>query len=432
MTTSKLKELVGKRIDGDSELAAGLLMNLIRFPSVCGDEMGAVEYMKEALEDSGFEPVLVPMDPAIKHHPEYTAYTKEPPWEGRANLVTDYGGNGEGHSLILNAHLDVIPAGSWPEAFEPRRDGDVVVGRGAADDKGGVVAAFIAMKALAECEAPLRGRLSLHNVIDEETGGNGTLTLLSKGYTADAAIVAECTGNVICPANRGAVWFQLTTTGISTHMGEIDKGVSAIEKANQAIAILKDYERYLIDNFMDHPYFRDLEHRPIQLCIGMMRAGQWPSEVPDRCEVEGGIGFLPNKDIEEVKQEMRQWILDKGDDWLREHFELRFDKLHNAAFEVPAGHPFVRCVCAAAPQAGLSDDIQGWTVSCDARLYPRVAQMPVITLGPGKLVHAHSAHEQVRLSEIIKAAKLYAFTAMDWCGVHVLDVPWRQENQEQK
>ena len=417
MIISDLRKEIAKRISSMKEHAADVLMELIRFPSVCGEEMGAVNSMKEIIESAGLKPEIIPLNPAIKSHPEYTHYTEEPSWEGRGNLVTGYGGNGGGRSLIMNAHLDIVPAEGWPEAYEPKRDGDVIIGRGACDDKGGIVAGYLAMKALLDCGIKTAGRLSLHHVIDEETGGNGTLSLLYDGYTADAAVVAECTENVICPSNRGALWFQLTTTGISTHMGEIDNGISAIEKANQAIDILKEYERYLIENFMDHPYYRDLKHRPIQLCRGMIRAGEWPSMVPDRCDVEGGIGFLPNKNIDDVKKELREWIYDRGDDWLRKHFELRYDKLHNDAFEIPPDHPFVDCMCSAAREAGVPDRVQGWTVSCDARLFPRVAQMPVITLGPGKLVHAHSVNEQAALSEIVKTAEIYAFTAMEWCGV---------------
>ncbi|MCP4644343.1 MAG: M20/M25/M40 family metallo-hydrolase, partial [bacterium] len=173
----------------------------------------------------------------------------------------------------------------------------------------------------------------------------------------------------------------------------------------------------LVEHHMDHPYFRDLPHRPIQLCIGMMRGGEWPSRVPDRCEVEGGLGFLPNKDLEEVKAEMGEWIRERSDDWLRNHFELHFEKLHNAAFEVPPTHPFVQCVRGAAAHAQLSDEVKGWTVSCDARLFPHVANMPVVTVGPGELAHAHSSQEQVALGDVLQAAKLYAFAAMDWCGV---------------
>lgn len=417
MHTEELKRQVAGRLDDMKEAAAETLMDLIRFPSVCGEEMGAVNYMKLLMEESDFETEIVPLNPSIKSHPEYTRYTTEPSWEGRGNLVTGYGGEGTGRSLILNAHLDIVPAGEWADGYEPRREGDIITGRGACDDKGGVVAGYLAVRALADCGIRTSGRLSCHHVIDEETGGNGTLSLLHDGYTADAAIVGECTDNVLCPANRGAVWFQLTTTGIPTHMGEIDNGVSAVEKANQAIDILKQYERYLIENFMDHHYFRDMEHRPIQLCIGMIHAGVWPSMVPEMCEVEGGMGFLPNKDLFEVEEEMRRWITDRGDEWLRNHFDLRYDKLHNAAYEVPRDHPFVLAMQSAAPDAGLSADIRGWSVSCDARLFSRVAGMPAICAGPGKLRHAHSATEQVSLNDIIKTAKMYAFTAMDWCGV---------------
>jgi len=416
MLKSSIKNKISKNIDNLTENAADVLMELIRYKSVCGDEMGAVGCMKDVLEDAGFAPRIIPMNPEIKTHPEYTNYTKEPTWEDRGNLVTDYGGDGEGRSLILNAHLDVVPAEGWQEAYNPKREGNIIFGRGACDNKGGVVAGYLAMRALAECNVDLPGRLSLHHVIDEETGGNGTLSLLAGGYTADAAIVCEGTDNAIYPANRGALWFQLTVTGISTHMGEIDNGISALEKANQAIDILKDYEHYLIENFMDHPYFTGLKHRPIQLCIGMIKAGEWPSMVPERCEVEGGMGFLPNKDINDVKQEMRQWIIDRGDNWLREHFELRYDKLHNPAFEISPDHPFVTCIQGVAQEAGFPDTIKGWIVSCDARLYPRVADMPVVCAGPGTLSHAHSSIEQIQLSEIVRSAKLYAFTAIDWCG----------------
>jgi len=417
MSLNDLQTKVGERIEDLKEHAADVLMDIVKFPSVCGEEMGAVECMKDAIESSGFSPEIIPLDPAIKSHPEYSHYTNEPSWEGRGNLVTEYGGDGNGKSLILNAHLDVVPAEGWPEAYNPKRDGDIITGRGSCDDKGGVVAGYIAMKAMKDCSIETSGKLSLHHVIDEETGGNGTLSLLNGGYTADAAIVAECNDNVINPANRGALWFQLSTTGISTHMGEIDNGISAIEKANQAIDILKEYEKYLIDNFMDHHYFNGLPHRPIQLCIGMIQSGEWPSMVPDRCEVEGGIGFLPNKDIDDIKEELKQWIRERGDDWLKEHFDIRYDKLHNAAYEIPPDHPLVTCMRKVAPDAGISDHIEGWSVSCDARLFPRVAKMPVITLGPGKLVHAHSASEQVEMQEMLKTAKMYAFSAMEWCGV---------------
>jgi acetylornithine deacetylase len=417
MDEEALRKKVAARIEGLREDAARVLADLIRFPSVSGSESGAVSCMAERMREAGFLPKIVPLDPSIRSHPEYTRSVVEPPFEGRGNLVTEFGGGRGGKSLILNAHLDVVPAGGFESGFDPKREDDTIIGRGACDDKGGVVAGYLALRGLAECGVVPAGTLSCHHVIDEETGGNGTLSLLAGGYTADAAIVGECTDNALYAANRGAVWFQLTTTGVSAHMGEMDRGISAIDTAMEAIGILRQYERYLADTFGDHPYFRSLESSPVRLCIGMIHAGVWPSMVPDSCEVVGGIGFLPNKDIREVEREMREWILDRGGSWLANHFDIRYDKLHNAAYEVPEDHPFVQAVRNAAPQAGVNPAVGGWNVSCDARLFGRVAGIPAVCAGPGQLRHAHSSCERVELGEIVKAAKLYAFTAMDWCGI---------------
>ncbi|MBT4484129.1 MAG: hypothetical protein HOC71_10695, partial [Candidatus Latescibacteria bacterium] len=102
MIISDLRKEIAKRISSMKEHAADVLMELIRFPSVCGEEMGAVNSMKEIIESAGLKPEIIPLNPAIKSHPEYTHYTEEPSWEGRGNLVTGYGGNGGGRSLIMN------------------------------------------------------------------------------------------------------------------------------------------------------------------------------------------------------------------------------------------------------------------------------------------------------------------------------------------
>ncbi len=53
----------------------------------------------------------------------------------------------------------------------------------------------------------------------------------ARRVASSLGIVGECNDNAINPANRGALWFQLTTTGISTHMGEINNGISPIESS---------------------------------------------------------------------------------------------------------------------------------------------------------------------------------------------------------
>jgi len=232
---------------------------------------------------------------------------------------------------------------------------------------------------------------------------------------ADAVVVLEITDLAFCIANRGAVWFQLDVEGRPTHMGSITEGISAIEKANEVIAIWRGYERELIESAKTQSLFAEYE-RPTQLCVGMIAGGEWPSMVPARCHVEGGIGFLPDRSLAEVKGALADLIEGRGDAWLRSHYRLAFDKLHNDAFETPADDAFVASMGASVASAGLDATPKGWISSCDARLWRKVGGMPTVVFGPGTLKSAHSDNESVKIADIQTAARALVMTAIDWCG----------------
>ena len=107
-------------------------------------------------------------------------------------------GHGSGPSLMLNAHVDVVPPGdllSWEGAdpFSGRVTGDTVEGRGSCDMKAGLVASLWAVRGLTELKVPLRGDLVLATVVGEEDGGLGTYALLRRGWRADACVIPEPT-----------------------------------------------------------------------------------------------------------------------------------------------------------------------------------------------------------------------------------------------
>ena len=83
---------------------------------------------------------------------------------------------------------------------------------------------------------------------------------------------------------------------------------------------------------------------------------------------------------------------------------VTYDKLHNAAFDGDPDSPQMRNAIAAGKDAGIWKDgqeITGWTVSCDSRLFAfEYPGMPVLTSGAGMLQYAHSDAEQVKLSDI--------------------------------
>src|SRR5260221_13466805 len=153
-----------------------------------------------------------------------------PGWQGSGTPVVDFHG-----------HYDVVPA-QRREQFEPHLQLGRLYGRGTADMKGGLAAMIFAVRVLKELAVPLRGRVALCVVPDEETAGaRGSRRLAEMGLLgADgiAMLTAEPTSGVIWNANRGAVTLPITTRGKHAHVGLQHQGVNAFELMLVAAAAL--------------------------------------------------------------------------------------------------------------------------------------------------------------------------------------------------
>jgi len=398
-----------------ADQARALLLDLIRIPSTTGNEGPAAELVLDRCRQLGVQAEQVPVPADIKQDPDYTFADQELIYEGRGNIIAHRRGTGGGRSLIVQSHLDVVPAQDWAQAFDPVVDGDFVVGRGACDAKGQVVAILLALQALDDAGVRLRGEVQAQFVIEEEVGGNGALALIAQGYRADAALIMECTDLQIHPANRGAMWFRLRVTGKSVHMGRAHEGVNAIEKMAALFPALRQYERRIVAQSAGQPLFERYE-RPVQVNLGMIRAGDWPSTVPGEAVLEGGVGFLPNKRMAEVKRELREVIEGAADEWTRAHYELDFPKLHNDAYADDPNHPAVAALAQSCRELGIEAEVFGWNVSCDARLYHHRGKMPTIVFGAGRMSDAHAAGEKIDFRQVLQAAQGVALMCAKWCG----------------
>lgn len=121
-------------------------------------------------------------------------------------------------SLLLSGHVDVAPLepDNWKvtRPFTPLIQDGRLYGRGSADMKGGLAAAFWAVKLLKELSFEPAADLYFESVVDEEfAGGNGTLASRLKGYNADLAVYMEPSAMEICPAGLGAFLGDLRITG---------------------------------------------------------------------------------------------------------------------------------------------------------------------------------------------------------------------------
>jgi len=391
-----------------SEETADLLATLIAFQSTVGNEQPVQEYLARYAGKLGLDPRLVPIHPNIESDEDYTLVPGHKGYEGRTNVVITIPGTGGGKSIIVNSHVDVVPA---PKAlFERRIANGIVHGRGACDAKGNVVTILLALRALKEAGIRLRGDVIASFVIEEEAGGNGALSFIMDGHRADGVIVLESTDCNVAPANRGAVWFDLGIEGKSTHMGRWREGVNAIEEMMEVIRILKDYEHHLVAESVGDPLFPD-PAASVKVNIGMIEGGDWPSMVAGHCRIEGGIGFLPNKRLSDIRTEVREAIEHNAGEWAKKHYELAFKRLHNEAYGIPPDHPLAVTLRKAA-----QSEIFGMTASCDARLFWHRGGMPTVVFGPGKFPYAHANDEQISVRDIDLSARILAEFLEQWCG----------------
>jgi acetylornithine deacetylase len=219
---------LARAIEGRRDEVVDLARRLIAFPTESPpgrNTEGIQRFLAESLADLGFE-----ID-------GFDVYPGDP------DLVARLPSHDPGMaSLLINGHVDVAeigPAESWSHPpFEARVEGGRLFGRGAADMKGPLAAALVAIKAVREQGIALGGDLLVEAVIGEEQGEAGTLTCVERGYRADFAIVPEPTGLVI--AGQGGVitgWIEIRSPetlhdGLrarTIHAGGGVRGASAIE-----------------------------------------------------------------------------------------------------------------------------------------------------------------------------------------------------------
>lgn len=408
-----MSDSIRAAIEEQAEKAREFLIDLIQIRSVSGEETEAVRFCLGKFAQAGCECKLISLSDEIKNDPEYSHPAQPVSYSGRSNLSVCKPGKGGGRSLILQTHIDTVPASDWEDAFVPHEEGSLIYGRGSCDAKGHIAAIWLALAALRGI--PLKGDVQAQIVVEEEFGGNGALAMIRGGCKADAVLVAESTEMQIHPANRGAIWFKIEIEGLPRHMGRKHEGISAIDLSYKVINALYKYEKRIIAESVGYPGFEKYAN-PVQVNVGMLHSGQWPSMVAANAEIEGGVGFLPNRSMDQVKREMREVIESIDDAWLRDHCKLSFPKLHNDSYETDYSHPAVLALKQTCASAGLDSEIFGWNVSCDARLYARLGNMPTIVFGAGSILDAHARDEKIDFDDIIKAAEIMTDFIIDWCG----------------
>jgi acetylornithine deacetylase len=420
-------------VDGLSDDLVDLAARLVRVPSVTPKLMG------EGEASSGEADVNALVAEAMRRYGlEVDLFETAP---GRANAVGTLRGSGEGRSLALNGHVDTVPAGrleAWARApFSGAVEGGQLHGRGSTDMKGGVAAMVVAAGAVARVGARLAGDLVVQSVVGEETGDpEGTRAVLDRGHRADACINAEPSVDLrdgrrltVQIASNPILLLRVTLRGRSTHAalrhewlypgGRPEIGVNALEKGVALVNALQRLEQTWAET-KRHPLF---PHGKFVLHPGYFHSGPSEGSGPyyptEKCVVEYIVFHHPDETADQARAEIAAAISAwAGEDpWLRRNPPELEWLAEYPSFSTDPEHPLVAIVASAHERVtGERAAVTGFLAGSDATVLSR-AGIPTVVYGAGEIAMAHAVDEHVDASELVQAAKVYAITAVRWCGL---------------
>lgn len=422
MTQEQLRKRIHQWMEGNRDEVTRFLQKIVQADSTQGNERQAQEIVAERLHEMGLKvDVWEPDGEELKKHPYF--YSPRDRFEGSPNVVGVWKGSGAGRSIILNGHIDVVPAGDreqWEhDPFSGKVENGKMYGRGVTDMKGGNVALMAAIQCLKELGVRLKGDVIFQSVVEEESGGAGTLATVLRGYKADAALIPEPTQMKIFPKQQGSMWFRIKVKGRSAHGGTRYEGVSAIEKAMKVVEAVRQLEKERNDRIDDPLY--DTIPIPIPINVGVIRGGEWPSSVPDLVTLEGRMGVDPHERMEDAKAEMARCLesLQQEDEWFAEHPpQLEWFGARWVPGSIDLEHELMNVLTDSYRHVLHIDPVvEASPWGTDGGLLTQVGETPSIVFGPGVTAMAHFPNEYIELDRVFECAEIVAITLVKWCGL---------------
>ncbi len=333
---------------------------------------------------------------------------------GRPNVIADWIGSGAGPLLILEGHTDVVTEGdpsAWSvPPFGGVIDGGRLYGRGAADMKGGIAAAIGAVRALRTAGASLPGRIRLAIVADEEGMMLGIKTFIRNGWarSAGGAIICEPENNTVCLVQKGALRAFAHFRGRMAHGAMPKTGINPIPAASAFIGRVTALEREYVARHGAHPLLGEPSVTPT-----IVQAGD-PSQlnvVPAGATVGLDLRTIPGQEHAQIRADLAEAAAAASATVPECRGELEVIE-ERPWTETPADAPIVRAVERACRRVqGHPPQRAGVPGATDGTFLHALAQVPIVTIGPGDVTIPHQVDEFVRLADLHEACRLFATAA---------------------
>ena len=361
-----------------------LLSEMIKVNSVAppGNEKALACFIASMLREKGLEPVIQDLG------------------NNRANLFCEIG-SGVERRLILNGHLDTVPAeGEWKhDPFEGKTSGIYLYGRGACDMKAGLACMLQAFIDTAKEERDLKGRLKLLFVADEETSNLGLRGYLSDYNDMDRssarhnyAIIGEPTDLYVCNSHYGVERYWISIHGLGAHSSNPELGINAIAGAASVVESINRYHKELRT--------RITESGSPSCAVTIIEGGEKQNSIPTNARVFIDRRTVPGERPVDVYQEIKTWIDAETDlkgckATVEPYFSLNSGLLQR-------DNNFLAEIL----NENGQDEPNVFPAGCEQGILLS-AGYDAAVLGPGSIRDAHMPDEKVRVSDLFKAYDVY-------------------------
>jgi len=386
----------------EAEALARFVQELVRIPSLSTQEGALAARVAEEMRRVGFADV----------------------WTSRIGSVIGHIGPGHGPKLLLDGHMDTVDVGDPARWSRPPYDGvidnGVLYGRGACDMKGGLAAMIYSVKALLDSGVELDGDLYVAAVVQEEPCEGLAVRVLieEEGLRPDFVLLGEPTNLQISLGQRGRIEMLVSVQGRAAHASSPELGENAIQNAARLIfGIELLAPRLATDSFLGRGTV-------VVTHIESLAASR--NAVPDACSFCIDRRLTLGETERRALAEIQNIITTEELDAQVEVTEYQapsytgYSRPVRAAFPAwvtPEDHPLVQAAVRSIRETlGYRPRLGYWAFSTDGAYTAGLADIPTIGFGPGEERYAHTVDEQVRVSDVVDAARVYARLAVELLG----------------
>ncbi|MGE5706702.1 MAG: YgeY family selenium metabolism-linked hydrolase [Bacteroidota bacterium] len=375
----------------------GFAQELIRIPSISGEEGPIAERMAAKMRELGYDEVSI---------------------DAAGNVVGIIRGGGDGAVLFSN-HMDIVDPGepsNWQfEPFGGTEHEGCLHGRGASDTKGAIASQIYAGALLKHLNIPLKGDLVVAGVVQEEAaeciGIQHLLdeTLPAYGIKPSLVVLGEATGLNLYLGHRGRIELEVTTIGRTSHASAPWLGSNAAYKMLPVISAVQE----LSTTLPSHPF---LGKSTITVTNIHCRPGRH-SIIPDRCTASLDRRYLPSEPLDVVLGQVQTILnrLQTQDPEFKGEVKVRFTRettyrgyekdapKHMAPFLTREDHPLVVRALDALRQAGEEPQFDKWYFNTDGSYTAGVRGIPTVGFGPGEERYSHTPFDRVNIDSMLRA-----------------------------